>query len=1216
MKLWGLGAVMLLTILVASCGGNSTPVGVTIAGPSSSPMTVIVNSSVQFGASVSGASTTTVFWQICNSTSTSTTIPPTNCTAGQGPTGCTIPTVSSPLTGFGTITLNGRYTAPAAPPQPATFLLVATSCINSTAFGTFTVTIDSGIRVQVTPATASMGTSEILQFTVTVTGTSNTAVVWSVNNIPGGNGTVGVICPNDAALQCTGPTAGSPGEYFAPTAAPGSITITAQSGADPNQHGTATVSVAALAQPTLTNLDPSIAAEGSVQQDVYLTGTQFLSTSRVLMGATLLPTANVTFLNASLLRVTIPAAQLTQMLPVKLSVQSQDASQKSGTETLNIAPVRPALVASSQDSVQRTNGNSSLTVNLTGGFFLPGTTTATFNGLGCGGGSPVCTTFVDSRRLSVTIASTSLSTPGLYPIIVQNADAKAAGVPWMSGLNLAVSPEAGSGSIPGAPVATVSSGSASGKPSAVAIDQADGIAVVANTAANNVGFVNVSSDVSKDKFISTLGVGSMPTGVAVDDLLLPDPIALVVNSGDKTISTIDVRTQTLATLIPLSVAIGPFATSPVPLSIGINPLTHRAIVAYQSTNQATILDLSTGIPVVVQQIGGAPTPYSTGPNPAVAIDPRLNWALVTPGGAGTTNLVDLGRNGTTGDVGRLPQVVGSLSIATTTQGIGINTETHQALLTDPQASTLTAFSLLDNTVTPITFTSGGTLLNQPNLVAAAVNPLENVGIAAVASSPGTAAVVDMGTGIVLKNVTGLGNMPQAVAVDPATNQAVVANHADGTVSIVSLGPTPSSPQIVEASPAVTFTSGTALTLTITGAGFVNGTSQVLLDGVALSSGVTVVSSRRITASIPPGMLSAARRYTVQVQNSASSISNVTDLAVIQAVPVGNAPVGVAVDTDRDLAVVTNSFDETASLVSLASGSISPQSLGNVGIIGTPISAGTTPAGVAVIPRLGFALVTNNGSNNVTFIDYSTGVPTPTPVTVGLCTGCGPAGVAINPDTAEAVVADTSLANQSNTGSVSFFTLPATASTAPSSVNVDPDPVAVAIDPALNFAAVATASSSSSIDFINLGNASTSPGPPVRSGVNNPSGVVFDPVNQVFLAANSLSNSILIIDPTTFLQQTARVGIEPTSLDYDFQTSTLVTVNAGSRTMSVLDYLCPPSNTAPACPNPQVRVVLGLGGAQSSSLVLGPNAVAIDPKLNLAVLVDPDNNRVLLVPLPH
>ena len=38
--------------------------------------------------------------------------------------------------------------------------------------------------------------------------------------------------------------------------------------------------------------------------------------------------------------------------------------------------------------------------------------------------------------------------------------------------------------------------------------------------------------------------------------------------------------------------------------------------------------------------------------------------------------------------------------------------------------------------------------------------------------------------------------------------------------------------------------------------------------------------------------------------------------------------------------------------------------------------------------------------------------------------------------------------------------------------------------------------------------------------------------------------------------------------------------------------------------------------EAAAKELGPNAVAIDPKLNLAVVVDPDNNRVLLVPLPH
>jgi len=33
-------------------------------------------------------------------------------------------------------------------------------------------------------------------------------------------------------------------------------------------------------------------------------------------------------------------------------------------------------------------------------------------------------------------------------------------------------------------------------------------------------------------------------------------------------------------------------------------------------------------------------------------------------------------------------------------------------------------------------------------------------------------------------------------------------------------------------------------------------------------------------------------------------------------------------------------------------------------------------------------------------------------------------------------------------------------------------------------------------------------------------------------------------------------------------------------------------------------------------VVGPNSIAIDLKMNLGVLVDQSNNRVLLVPLPH
>jgi DNA-binding beta-propeller fold protein YncE len=582
----------------------------------------------------------------------------------------------------------------------------------------------------------------------------------------------------------------------------------------------------------------------------------------------------------------------------------------------------------------------------------------------------------------------------------------------------------------------------------------------------------------------------------------------------------------------------------------------------------------------------------------------------------------------------MPQAIASLAVSPTVQGVGIDSETHEAFLSDPKLGTLTTFSFLDNTVTTVTTVPvNGAPVNQAGFGAAAADALENVGIA-VNSSSGTAAIVDLENSVVLQTVTGVGNSPQAVAVDPISNEAVVVNQAGNTVSFVSLSDPATDPikslQIVEASPATVFGGPSAANtqLTIIGGGFTAG-SQVLLDGTALpGADVSVVSARKIVATVPGTMLESARRYIVQVVNSASVVSNVTDLTVIQPIAVGTTPVGVAIDTDRDLAVATNSGNGTASLISLAapSGTESPESLGPVGLIGSPILVGTAPEGVAVIPRLGLAVVGNNGSNNVSLIDLvqeALQETTASGSSCGTAAGdCGQAGVAINWDSGVAVVAN------STSNSVSFETLTprsspggtSTISTA-NSISVDQDPVAVAVDPnpvlaPQGYAAVATDSQASSVEFLNMSTSGTA-GRTAGSGLQNPTGIVFDPVNQVFLTANSLLNNVVIIDPATFIQTPVSVGIAPTSIDYDYQTSTLVTVNSPSRTMSILNYVCPPSSSAPsACLGTKVRVVLGLGGNLTSPLASGANAVAIDPKLNLAVVVDPDNNRVLLVPLPH
>jgi DNA-binding beta-propeller fold protein YncE len=485
----------------------------------------------------------------------------------------------------------------------------------------------------------------------------------------------------------------------------------------------------------------------------------------------------------------------------------------------------------------------------------------------------------------------------------------------------------------------------------------------------------------------------------------------------------------------------------------------------------------------------------------------------------------------------------------------------------------------------------------------------------------TGVVADLDSGIVLKEITGIGNQPQAIAVDPASNEAIIVDAGDNKASIISLGPPLTQPQILEFSPNLTYTTTANVPFTITGTNFAPGV-VARLDQTPICGGVNTctVSSRQITGTIPVSMLSSARQYLLDVQNPDLSVSNVERLAVLQPISVGRGPVAVAIDTDRDLAVVTNMNDNTANLVELTTDNngISPLSLGNVGVILPTISTGTTPLGVAVDSRLGTAVVANNGSNNATVIDETTSLGQ----TLALCASdcLNATGAAYDTDTDEAVITNTNSNDLFSTGSVSLIgTSRATTdgvtsvtATLGDSITVDQDPVAAAVDPKFGFIGVPTASSTSILDIVSI------PLEAVVSRVNsvqNPSGIVFDPVNQIFVTVNSLLNNIVFTDPATADTTTAAVGIAPTSVDYNFQTSSLVTLNAGSHILSVLDYTCP-TTAGPTCFNPTVRAVLGIGGAQSSALVLGPNGVAVDPKLNLAVVVDPDNSRVLLVPLPH
>ncbi len=147
--------------------------------------------------------------------------------SGSALTGKTFSWTSSD-TGVATVDGTGKATAVAA----GTATITATSDgVNGTAALTVTA---AAVAVSISPTSASVQTSATQQFTASVTGSTNTAVNWSVNGTAGGDSTVGTVSAS--------------GLYTAPASVPNpaTVTVTATSAADATQSASASVAVTAV----------------------------------------------------------------------------------------------------------------------------------------------------------------------------------------------------------------------------------------------------------------------------------------------------------------------------------------------------------------------------------------------------------------------------------------------------------------------------------------------------------------------------------------------------------------------------------------------------------------------------------------------------------------------------------------------------------------------------------------------------------------------------------------------------------------------------------------------------------------------------------------------------------------------------------------------------------------------------------------------------------
>jgi len=212
-----------VTVTATSKADNSKSANatVTILPPvvvkvSPTTVQVVKSGQQQFTATVTGSQNTGVTWSL----------------SGAGCSGSTC----------GSISATGLYTAPATVPNPSQVKVTAKSDADTTKSGSATVTVIPPVTVTISPTSATVALGGKRQFQSKVTGTTNTAVKWSVS----GAGCTGAGCG----------TINSTGLYTAPSSvpSPATVIVKASSQIDVASSASATVNIVA-------NLDSELDGE-------------------------------------------------------------------------------------------------------------------------------------------------------------------------------------------------------------------------------------------------------------------------------------------------------------------------------------------------------------------------------------------------------------------------------------------------------------------------------------------------------------------------------------------------------------------------------------------------------------------------------------------------------------------------------------------------------------------------------------------------------------------------------------------------------------------------------------------------------------------------------------------------------------------------------------------------------------------------------------------
>ncbi len=645
--------------------------------------------------------------------------------------------------------------------------------------------------------------------------------------------------------------------------------------------GTAAVSVTGSPQPpslpftilnplTLTSISPSTVVAGGQAFTLTATGTGFLSTTSVTWNGTPLTT---TFVSSTQLTASVPATLIAAAGTVNIDVSA--ATGQTTPPALQLV-ITPGLSLTSLSPSSAAAGGPAFTLTVNGSGFASGATVLWNT-------TALTTTFVSPTQLTAAVSASLIAQAGSASVTASVGTAVSNALPFTI--------------TAAAPVITSIS------PSTVASGSAAFTLTVNGTGFSSGATVSLNGTALTTTFVSvTQLAATVPANLIAKGGVVPVTAANAGGAASNAVNlTITVPTPAITSISPSTVPPGgPFFTltvtgtgfvSGATVSLNSTALTTTFVSATQLTAivPASLVAQPGTVQITVANAGGAassavsltilapvPTITSISPSTVVAGGPAFtltvngtnfaSGATVLLGTASLTTTFVSSTQLTAAVPASLIQQAGMSPVTVTNPGSGASNPLPLAI-TVP-VPTITGIS-------PSSITAGGPAFT---LTVNGTGFLSGVNVS-------VNGVVVPSTFVSATQVTAL--VPPNQIVQPGTAQVTVANPGGTPSNAVTLTITPApAPTLTSISPTSANVGDPAFTLTLTGTGFVQG-SSVQWNGAPLST--NLVSGTQLTATVDAGRLTQPGTVNVtvvnQVPNGPPLVSNALPFAINPVTPV-------------------------------------------------------------------------------------------------------------------------------------------------------------------------------------------------------------------------------------------------------------------------------------------------------------------------------------------